>query len=111
MNWNKIDSEDILKRLDNESKEQKILIFKHSTRCSVSSMALNRLERKWNDTDMQHIKPYFLDIIHHRTLSKQIAETYAVVHESPQLLIISKGKCIYETSHSDISYDSIALQI
>ncbi len=111
MNWNKIDSEEILKQLDKESNDQKILIFKHSTRCSTSSMVLSRLERNWKDTEMKDVKPYFLDLVNHRDLSKQIAEMYAITHESPQLLIISEGKCLYNASHSDIYYDSIASQI
>jgi bacillithiol system protein YtxJ len=93
------------------SKTQKVLIFKHSTRCSISSTALNRFERNWKDEYGDKIKLYYLDLIENRTLSNQIAEHYNVQHESPQVLIISNGKCIYHTSHLDISVSEIIKQL
>lgn len=111
MNWSILESEDQLKQLDVESNNQKIIIFKHSTRCSISSMALNRLEKNWNDATMKEIKPYFLDLVRYRNLSNQIAEMYSIDHESPQVLIISGGKCVYTATHSEISYDSISSQL
>lgn len=83
------------------------LIFKHSTRCSVSSMAKRRFEMDWSvipeDTTL-----YFLDLISYRDISAQIAETFQVHHESPQILLIKNGDCILDASHSDISADEVA---
>jgi len=83
------------------------LIFKHSTRCSVSMMAKRRFELDWEiipeDTNM-----YFLDLISHRAISAQIAETFQVHHESPQILLIKNGDCVLDASHSDISADEVA---
>src|ERR1700733_5541248 len=107
MNWNELESIETLKKKNEFSKTSDVLIFKHSTRCSVSAMALNRLERNWKDSETKNIKPYFLDLIAHRDVSNRIAELYHVPHESPQALLISKGKCIYNASHSDISYTDL----
>ncbi len=83
------------------------LIFKHSTRCSVSSMAKRRFEQDWTalpeDTSL-----YFLDLISHRDISAQIAETFQIHHESPQILLIKNGDCILDASHSDISAVEVA---
>jgi len=83
------------------------VIFKHSTRCSVSMMAKKRFELDW-DTLPKQIKLYFLDLISHRTISAEIAELFQVHHESPQLLLIKNGECILDTSHGDISAEEVA---
>ncbi|SEA16092.1 bacillithiol system redox-active protein YtxJ [Pedobacter hartonius] len=83
------------------------LIFKHSTRCSVSSMAKRRFELDW-EIIPEETKLYFLDLISHRAISAKIAETFQVLHESPQILLIKDGDCILDASHSDISADEVA---
>ncbi len=89
-----------LDQIDEESSIQPVIIFKHSTRCSVSRMALHHFE---NDFDTEGaIIPYFLDLLEHRDISNEIASRYSVVHQSPQLLLISKGKSIYDVSHNFI---------
>jgi bacillithiol system protein YtxJ len=107
MNWKKIDKLEILTELKEHSQQQKVLIFKHSTRCAISTMALARLERAWRAEEMTQIQPYFLDLLNYRALSNQIAEDFAVEHESPQLLVIDKGKVIFHNSHSAIDYQDL----
>ncbi len=108
MNWNKITSSEDIVRLKSESDNQAVLIFKHSTRCSISSTALSRLERSWSTNN---ITPYFLDLINHRDLSNQIASEFNVMHESPQILLIQKGKCIYNNSHLGIRFEDIVSHV
>lgn len=107
MNWIELKEEGQLEQIKTESKQQPVLIFKHSTRCSVSSMALNRLERSWNDKELEGLKAYHLDLITYRPVSNQIASDFGVPHESPQILIISDGKCTYHNSHMGISYHEV----
>jgi bacillithiol system protein YtxJ len=107
MNWKKIDKLEILNELKEHSQQQKVLIFKHSTRCAISAMALARLERAWRPEEMTQIQPYFLDLLSYRTLSNQIATDFEVEHESPQVLVIDKGKVIYHNSHSAIDYHDL----
>lgn len=111
MNWNKLDDEEVLEKIDSESAAQPVMIFKHSTRCSISAAALNRMERNWNDSDSEKVKPYFLDLLANRSLSNSVAERYNVQHESPQVLVIKNGQCIYNASHMDISYKDILEQV
>lgn len=111
MNWKKLSALENLEEIKSKSFDIPILIFKHSTRCSVSSMVLNRLERSWKDDEMQNVEVYFLDLIANRNVSNQIESIFGISHESPQALLISSGKCIYDASHMGISYKELKNQI
>lgn len=107
MNWIEITEEAQLSNVKTLSLEKPQLIFKHSTRCPVSSMAKTRLER---GSTPDNIDFYYLDLIKHRGISQKVAEIFAVGHESPQILLIKNGECIYDDSHSGISMDDIVEQ-
>lgn len=89
------------------SSEKCQVIFKHSTRCSTSSVVKNRLERSEAD---DRIDFYLLDLISYRAVSNEIAETFNVYHESPQVLVIRNGECIYDESHYGITMEDIIEQ-
>jgi bacillithiol system protein YtxJ len=90
-----------LNEIINKSTETPVAIFKHSTRCSVSRMALKQFESEFNLTSK--VTSYFLDLLEHRNISNEIASRFGVVHQSPQLILIKDGKAIYNASHSDIA--------
>ena len=75
MNWLKFESESDLENIIAASflENKGVVIFKHSTRCSISSVAKSRLESSW-DFEAEKLPPYFLDLISHRDISKEIAE-------------------------------------
>ena len=104
MNWIPLNSPEELEHLIVLSQQQPQIIFKHSTRCNVSSLAKNRLERSTAPEDASF---YFLDLISHRQLSNSVAERFAVEHESPQILLIKDGKCVYDESHTGIDMEEI----
>jgi bacillithiol system protein YtxJ len=107
MKWNQLKAADQLDEIKQESTEKTILIFKHSTRCNISRASLDRLERKWNDSEMQNVKPYFLDLLNFREISNLISQQFNVEHESPQILLINQGQVILDQSHFSIDYDQI----
>lgn len=86
------------------------VIFKHSTRCSISAMAKRNFEFNWDAIPTQ-TPLYFLDLISYRDISALIAETFQVHHESPQVLLIKDGECILDLSHGEISAEEIAASI
>ncbi|MBS1729264.1 MAG: bacillithiol system redox-active protein YtxJ [Bacteroidetes bacterium] len=88
-----------------KSLEKPQVIFKHSTRCSISSMALYRLNKE--NIQTLNAEFYLVNIIRHRDISYKIQHDFKVVHESPQLLIIFHGKCIYHESHGAICLEEI----
>lgn len=105
MKWNQLTEESQLDVIKKESEEKPVAIFKHSTRCSISSMAINRLERSWKDD--QNIKPYYLDLIQYRNLSNLIAQQFNVEHQSPQVILLKNGEVVYHDSHMGISVERI----
>ena len=74
-------------------------------------MALSWFERSWKEEEMEGVTPYYLDLISYRNISAQVAEEFNVQHESPQLLLIRNGKCIFHSSHSAISYKELKKEI
>jgi bacillithiol system protein YtxJ len=110
MTWQDLTNDQQLETIKEDSHKAPVLIFKHSTRCSTSAMVLDRLERKWKDSDMAPVTAYFLDLLQYRPVSDKIQSTFYVQHESPQVLLIKDGRCIYHASHIDISYDEIKQQ-
>lgn len=110
VNWNQLSSEAQIETLIEESKDQPILIYKHSIRCGISSMVLERLERTWTSAD-NPIKPYILDLISYREVSNAVAQTFGVYHESPQVILIKDGKAIYNASHMQVSFDAMKNEV
>lgn len=106
MEWKLIESEAQLDKVFQHSWENPVAIFKHSKRCAISSMALNRVERKWNFPP-ETIQPYFLDLWAFRSLSDEIAHRTGIRHESPQLLLLYKGEVLYNASHHVIDIDEV----
>ncbi len=111
MNWNKLTDSDQLEEIKVLSYEKPVLIFKHSSRCSISSMALDRLLRNWKDEDGEKVTPFFLDLIAFRSISNKIEEVFGIPHESPQVLVIREGKSIFDQSHYAITYTEIMARI
>ncbi|MFA6084367.1 bacillithiol system redox-active protein YtxJ [Mucilaginibacter sp.] len=102
MEWISLESAN---QIDNIKQQQGYtLIFKHSTRCSISMMAKRRFELDWEDLP-DDMPLYFLDLIKYRELSAKVANDFQVHHESPQLLLIKDGECVLDQSHGAISVD------
>jgi len=107
MHWIHLTDEEQLKQIVSKSQIRPQVIFKHSTRCSISAVALQRLQKTTQPSDIDF---YFLDLLQYRQLSTQVAERFKVHHESPQVLVIRDGACVYEESHLGISMNEIVSQ-
>ena len=111
MDWNLLTEGTQLETIKEESFKQPVLILKHSTTCSISGTALNRLERNWKQDKVGELKPYYLDLLNNRPLSAQIASAFGVEHQSPQVLLIADGICTYSATHFDISFAKIESEL
>lgn len=111
MNWNKLEHIAQVEQIKAESMKQPVIIFKHSTRCSISAMVWDRLKRNWKNEDFNRVTPYYLDLITYRTVSDFIAKEFGVYHESPQVIIVKNGQASYDNSHMGISYQEILNQV
>ena len=102
----KLDSLETLSEIIKESFDSPIVLFKHSTRCSISSLVLGKITSQLKNVDM-----FILDIIAHRDISDKVAQQLNVIHQSPQLFIIYQGKCYYNTSHFGIKAAVVQKQL
>lgn len=99
--WIKLESVDQLMNLVKTTHEKPVLLFKHSTRCSISAMAKNNLERNWT-SGSELCDAYLLDLLTHRDVSQKIAEITGIKHESPQAIVLRGDEIVYDASHSGI---------
>lgn len=107
MNWISLTNIEQLAEISKASLTKPQLIFKHSTTCSISNMALSRFERaEAPDT----IDFYYLDLLNFRNISAAVAEKFQVHHESPQVILIKNETCVYDESHYGIMMDEIIEQ-
>lgn len=109
MHWEQLDDVSQLDNIIQQSKQKPVVIFKHSTRCSISRMALRQFE---NEFDLQDkVTPYYLDLIANREVSNGISQRFNVEHQSPQLLLIKDGVSVYDVSHEGIDADVLKQKV
>ena len=105
VNWITLNDINQLDEIIAESKFKPVIIFKHSTSCSISRMALKGFERDFNFGD--EVLVYFLDLLNFRDISNKIAAVFDVIHQSPQILIIKDGNSIFNASHENIDVTTL----
>jgi len=108
--WINLSEPEQLSELIMESNSTPIIIYKHSSRCGLSFMTEKKLEEGW-ELLQPKVKLYFLDLIRYRNMSSMVAEKFNIRHQSPQILIIKNGICVYSTSHYDINVETILKNI
>ena len=109
INWIQLTNLSQLNEIQEVSNQKPAIIFKHSTTCSISRMALKNFEREY---DLQNkVEAYFLDLLNFRVISNEIATKFNVVHQSPQLLLIKNGIATYNVSHDRIDADELKIII
>lgn len=89
-----------------ESYDRRTIIFKHSSRCGISSMVLRKFEKQV-EAKCAECNYYFVDIIQNRNISNLVQERTAVRHESPQVILLEKGKVMGHDSHGGILFMNI----
>ncbi|NQX82122.1 MAG: bacillithiol system redox-active protein YtxJ [Flavobacteriaceae bacterium] len=97
--WLELNSIEMIDSIKNTKEDEYFIIFKHSTRCSISRSVLRKFESKLIGKE---IKAYKLDLLNYRSLSSHIADIFSIEHQSPQLIVINKGDVVYSNSHYDI---------
>jgi bacillithiol system protein YtxJ len=106
INWTLLTDLGQLNEISELSFQKPVAIFKHSTRCSISRMALKQFENEFNLEDK--VTPYYLDLLEFRPISNEIAGRFGVMHQSPQIILIKDGNAVYTASHSDIQVVDLA---
>ena len=99
--WQALTSIDQLQTISDRSKSKTQVIFKHSTRCGISSMVMNQFVSMY-DLDA-NIDLYYLDLLSYRDVSNEVGYAFQVIHQSPQVLIIRNGVTVAHASHGAIN--------
>ena len=105
LNWKQLSNLGQLNEITELSEEKAVVIFKHSTTCSISRMVLRNFENEYNQDN--NLEIYFLDLLKNRDISNEIANKFSVVHQSPQILVIKNGVSVYNASHENIHADDL----
>jgi monothiol bacilliredoxin len=108
MHWIHLTEEDQLQHLVVKSQEKPQIIFKYSPRWLSSDIAFRRLQEKCCPETADF---YFLDIITYRAVSDKLCDFCNLPNESPQVILIRDGACIYEESHWRINADELMREV
>jgi bacillithiol system protein YtxJ len=100
-NWILLTEISQLKEIIELSNTKLIVLFKNSTRCGISSRVLSQFE-KATDSSLENVAFYYLDLLKYRNISNEIATTFNVYHQSPQVLLLKNGKVVAHNSHYNI---------
>jgi bacillithiol system protein YtxJ len=106
MTWNILSEPNQINEIIEASKLKPQLFFKHSTRCSISTMALSRFEKSGilsNET----IDCWYLDLLEFRPISSEIEKLTKVIHQSPQAIVVHNEHVVYAESHGMIDSSEI----
>lgn len=106
IHWLPLESFETIEHIIKRSFEVPCLIYKHSTRCGICNISKYRLEDDW-DFEANELEAYYLDVLLFRPVSLKVAETFQVHHESPQVLLIVNGECIYDAAQLDITLEEL----
>ncbi|MEH6536219.1 MAG: bacillithiol system redox-active protein YtxJ [Psychroserpens sp.] len=99
--WQALTNVSQLSEIEKLSKTKTQVVFKHSTRCGISSMVMKQFVSAY-DVD-SNLDLYYLDLLNHRDVSNEVGYKFQVMHQSPQLLIIKNGTTVSHASHSAIN--------
>ena len=106
LNWTPLTSLEQLDSIKEQSKLEAVLIFKHSTRCSISRMVIKQFEALFQE-DHKTLKVYYLDLLNYRNVSDEVGYTFQVMHQSPQLLVIKNGVSVFNASHYEVTQTNL----
>lgn len=107
LNWISLTSLDQLETIKQTSKTAPVFIFKHSTRCGVSSMVIKQFEKLFKE-EHQHLIVYYLDLLNYRNISDEVGYTFQVTHQSPQLIVVKNEVVVHHASHYDVTQTNLS---
>src|SRR6476620_4052536 len=104
MHWIHLTAEDQLQKIIVKSQERLQVIFKYSSCCHFSEVVFQRLQKNCCPGEIDF---HFLDLNNYSNISEKVSETFGVSNQSPQILVINEGLCIFHESHPEISLEGI----
>ena len=83
-----------------------VILFKHSPTCGVSLAARSRVEQF--RAAHPAIPVHTILVRSQRALSTRIAEWANLEHESPQVIVVRRGKVVSAASHEGVTVEYLA---
>ncbi|WP_299013554.1 bacillithiol system redox-active protein YtxJ [uncultured Polaribacter sp.] len=106
LTWIPLTSKAQLEEIKTQSKTEAVFIFKHSTRCGISSMVIKQFEKLFTE-ETKNLKVYYLDLLNYRDISDEIGYAFQVMHQSPQLVVVRNEVSVHNASHYDITQTNL----
>ncbi len=107
LNWTPLTSLEQLETIKEQSKTESVFLFKHSTRCGISSMVIKQFEKLFTE-EHQNLKVYYLDLLNYRNISDEVGYSFQVMHQSPQLIVVKNSVAVFNASHYDITQTNLS---
>ena len=98
--FQKVQDLDALHKLLEQSTEKSVVIFKHSTTCPISAGAYEQMKGVTAEVALVEVQSA-------RDVSREIATSTGIEHESPQVIILRNGKPVWHSSHWDITRETV----
>ena len=95
--------------LEDALAEDLAVLYKHSPYCGLSSMAHHEVH--FFAQGNPEIPIYVVDVIHDRPVSQHIARHFEIEHESPQVILLRKGRPVFDASHRGVSAYALEQEI
>ena len=95
-----------LEEILDESSRRKIILFKHSTTCPISTCAWREVQDFILESQ-DEVLVVMIKVIESRSVSNQVAEELGVLHQSPQALLLSKRQVLWHASHQSVNREKI----
>jgi bacillithiol system protein YtxJ len=99
--FKKIATTAALEELMSRSNQEPVVVFKHSTTCSISSGAYRQMEDFPGDVALIEVQTA-------RDVSRELGTRTGIEHESPQVIVLRNGKPVWHASHWKITSDAVA---
>ena len=99
-----LDTEAQLEDLYEQSRQQPVVLFKHSSACPISARANEELQALTEEGDPP---VYRLVVQQARTLSEKIVSELKIQHETPQAIVLSGAEPVFHDSHQRVTADAV----
>ncbi|MEE8349769.1 MAG: bacillithiol system redox-active protein YtxJ [Acidobacteriota bacterium] len=96
-------------QIDGLLEESLAILFKHSTRCNISETAYHEVSSF--EASNPRVPIYLIDVVEDRTAAQYVAEQVSVPHQSPQVILLQKGRVVWHASHFDLAGDALQEQV
>ena len=81
-----------------------VVLYKHSLTCPVSTWAQQQMRQLSREEDPP---VYALVVQESRPLSNEIAARLSIRHETPQAIVLYRGRPIFHASHRRVTADRV----